>query len=263
MELENILYSKSDGVVTIALNRPKAFNSVDPGLGSDLVRALETVNDDPEARAVIITGTGKFFCTGGDITYFKTFFDTDPSEPFRQIIKNVNMAVMLIRRMPKPVIAMVNGVTGGGGFSIAAACDFRICGNSTKFRSAYASINMPGDGGWSIFVPLLIGFGRTMELMMLDPVLDAQQALQWGLVTKMVNDEDLEKEARAMAARLASGPTKAFAIAKENMNRSMLAILESQLELERSGMIAASRYADYTEGVHAFFEKRKPHFQGK
>lgn len=263
MELENVLYSKSDGVVTITLNRPKAFNSLDAGLGSDFVRALEAAHDDPEARAVIITGAGKFFCTGGDISYFKTFFDTDPSEPFRQIIKNLNIAMMLIRRMPKPVIAMVNGAAGGAGFTLAAACDLRICGNSTKFRYAYTSINMPGDGGWSLFVPLLIGFGRTMELIMLDPVLDAQQALQWGLVTKVVDDADLEKESRAMAARLASGATRAFAIAKENMNRSMLAILESQLELERSGMIAASRYADYIEGVKAFFEKRKPNFQGK
>ncbi len=263
MELENVLYSKSNGVVTITLNRPKAFNSLNLAMGGDLVRALEAAHDDPEARAVIITGSGKFFCTGGDIAYFKTFFDKDPSEPFRQVIKSLNLAVMLIRRMPKPVIAMVNGAAGGAGFTLAAACDLRICANSTKFRYAYTAINMPGDGGWSLFVPLLIGFGRTMELIMLDPVLDAQQALQWGLVTKVVDDADLEKESRAMAARLASGATRAFAIAKENMNRSMLAILESQLELERSGMIAASRCSDYFEGVNAFFEKRKANFQGK
>ena len=265
MEQQNVLYSKTDGIATVTLNRPKAFNSIDLDLGADLVRALEAAHDDTEVRAVLLTGSGKFFCTGGDLSYFTKFLEPgkDRSEPFRQIIKALNLAVMLIRRMPKPVIAVINGAAGGAGVSLAACCDLRICASSVKFRQAYTSIALAGDGGWSLFIPLLVGFGRAMELSLLDPVFDAKQALEWGLVTKVVDDADLGRESREMAAKLAAGATYAYALLKENMNRSVLALLESQIELERTGMINASRSSDYVEGIRAFLEKKKPDFKGQ
>jgi 2-(1,2-epoxy-1,2-dihydrophenyl)acetyl-CoA isomerase len=263
MELGSVIYTKSDGIATITLNRSKAFNSIDLDLGDDLVHALEAAHDDIEVRAVLLTGSGRFFCTGGDLSYFTKFLDTDPSEPFRQIIKRLNIAVMLIRRMPKPVIAVINGAAGGAGVSLAASCDLRICASSVKFRQAYTSLAMAGDGGWSLFIPLLIGFGKTMELTLLDPVFGAKEALEWGLVTTVVDDAELEKVSREMASKLARGATYAYALAKENMNRSVLALLESQIELERTGMINASRSSDYREGIKAFLEKTKPNFQGR
>lgn len=263
MELEFVIYAKSDGVATITLNRPKAFNSLNPELGRNLVRALEIAGEDSEVRVVLLTGSGGSFCTGGDLKYFTSYLETHPTEPFRQIIKDLNIAVMLIRRMPKPVIAVINGVAGGAGVSLAAACDLRICALSVKFRQAYTSIALSGDGGWSLFVPLLVGMSKAMELTLLDPVFDANDALEWGLVTKVVGDAELENEARKIAAQLAQGATYAFAIAKENINRSVLGMLESQIELERTGMINASRSLDYPEGINSFLQKKKPTFQGK
>jgi 2-(1,2-epoxy-1,2-dihydrophenyl)acetyl-CoA isomerase len=263
MELENVLYAKTDGIAKITLNRPKAFNSLNPGLGRDLVRALEIAQEDTEVRVVLLTGSGKSFCTGGDLKYFTEFLETHPTEPFRQIIKDLNIAVMLIRRMPKPVIAVINGVAGGAGVSLAASCDLRICASSVKFRQAYTSIALAGDGGWSLFIPLLDGMGKAMELTLLDPVFDAKEALEWGLVTKVVDDAELENESMKIAAQLAKGATYAYALAKENINRSVLGLLESQIELERTGMINASRSEDYPEGIKAFLEKKKPNFQGK
>ncbi len=263
MNFEHILFTKNSGVATIKFNRPKSFNALDLDSGSEIVAAIERCNEDEQIRAVIITGEGKAFCSGGDIAYFKKFLDTAPSEPFRDVIKYLNLAIIGIRRMPKPVIAAINGAVGGAGMSIAAACDLRISVASAKFRQAYTGIGMVGDGGWTIFVPLLTGFGKAMEMLLLDPVFDAKQAKEWGLVTVVVEDEKLNQTAFEIASKLAQGPTKAYAIAKENLNRSMIAHLESQLELERTGMIAASRTEDYVEGVRAFLEKRKPVFKGR
>lgn len=263
MDFENIIYTKKDAVATIRLNRPKLFNALDLRLGGELVSALEDCAEDTDVRAVIVTGEGKAFCSGGDIQYFKTFLEIDPSSPFRQVIKFLNLAVINIRRMQKPVIAAINGAVGGAGMSLAVACDMRISVSSARFRQAYTGIGMVGDGGWTLFVPLLAGYGRAMELLLLDPVFDAHQALAWGLVTQVVEDGQLEQSSLAMAVKLAQGPTKAFGIAKENMNRALMAFLENQLELERSGMIAASRTSDYLEGLKAFTEKRKPEFKGR
>jgi len=165
--------------------------------------------------------------------------------------------------MPKPVIAAINGAASGAGMSLAVACDLRMATASARFRQAYTGIGMVGDGGWTLFVPLLAGYSKAMELLLLDPVFDAHQAMAWGLVTQVVEDGQLENASMEMASRLAQGPTKAFGIAKENMNRALMAVLETQLELERSGMIAASRTSDYLEGIKAFTEKRKPDFKGR
>lgn len=263
MGYENIIVEVDAGVETIRLNRPQAFNSLNDAIGEELEREIENCAKDPSIKVLVITGEGKAFCSGGDITFFKKYFDSDPSEPFRQLIKRLNIVILTIRKMPKPVIAAINGAVGGAGFSLAAACDLRICASSVRFRQAYTSIGMTGDGGWSLLVPLLIGFGKATELLLLDPIFDAQQALQWGLVHQVVDDGELENKVKEIARKLATGPSTAFAIAKENLNQAMLGLLEKQLELERTGMVKASYTSDYLEGVHAFLEKRPPRFTGK
>jgi 2-(1,2-epoxy-1,2-dihydrophenyl)acetyl-CoA isomerase len=170
---------------------------------------------------------------------------------------------MGLRQMPKPVVAVINGPLGGGGFSLAAACDIRIAARSAIFRQAYTSISLVPDGAWTLVVPMLIGFGKATELVLLDPVLTAQQAQDWGLVNRVVDDADLWKEANEIIGKLAAGPTRAFAIAKENLNNAMLGLLYRQLELERSGMIRAAQSDDYREGLTAFFEKRTAVFNGR
>ena len=263
MQFENILFKKTSQIAIIKLNRPDSYNAMNFGLLNDLAKALEICADDEDTRAIILTGSGKAFCSGGDIAAFRKDMDTNPSDPLRQLIKILNVCILSIRTLPKPVIAAVNGPVGGGGLSLMAACDLRLCAASTRFRQAYTNLGLVPDGAWALMVGRLIGFGRAQELVFLDPVFGAEQALAWGLVNQITEDGELERVSMELAGKLAHGPTKAFAIAKENFNHSMLDLLERQLERERSGMIRAGKTSDYKEGLKAFFEKRPPVFSGK
>jgi 2-(1,2-epoxy-1,2-dihydrophenyl)acetyl-CoA isomerase len=263
MQFENILFKKTSQIAVIKLNRPDSYNAMNFGLLNDLAKALEICADDEYTRAIILTGSGKAFCSGGDIAAFQKDMETNPSDPLRQLIKVLNVCILSIRTMPKPVIAAVNGPVGGGGLSLMAACDLRLCAASTRFRQAYTNLGLVPDGAWALMVGRLIGFGRAQELVFLDPVFGAEQALAWGLVNQITEDGELERVSMELAGKLAHGPTKAFAIAKENFNHSMLDLLERQLERERSGMIRAGKTSDYKEGLKAFFEKRPPVFSGK
>lgn len=260
MVFENIFFTKINAVATIKFNRPKLSNSFNFDLGNDFVKALEICMEDNDTRAVIITGEGKAFCAGGDLDLFKK--SPDVSDTLRHLIKTLNMSINAIREMPKPVIAAINGAIGGAGMSIAAACDLAICVSSAKFKQGYTSVGLVPDGGWTLMVPLLIGFRKATELVLLDPVIDAQQALELGLVNKVVEDTELDKEVNMIALKIAQGPAKAFAIAKKNINKAMFGLLENHLELERQGMIIAGRTSDAKEGIAAFIEKRKPCFTG-
>ena len=261
MKLENVILKKSDHIGTITLNRPQAFNSFNFDLGNDLVTALEACTDDNDVKVVIITGAGRAFCAGGDLVLFQNSPDT--SNTFRQVIKILNTGIMVMRRMPKPVIASINGAVGAAGMSIAAACDLRICASSVNFKQAYTSVGLVPDGAWTLLIPLLIGLGRASELVLLDPVFDAQKALDMGFVNQVVEDSELDKVTYNVASRLAKGPSVAFAIVKENLNNAMLGFLERQLELERRGMTTVGKTADAMEGIAAFLEKRKPVFTGE
>ncbi len=263
MEFEHILLEKWDSVSVLRMNRPQSLNALSTGHLTDIVKGLEICAEDDEVRCVVLTGKGRAFCSGGDIGEFRDSLDTNPSEPLRQIIKLLNIAILAIRTMRKPVLAAINGAAGGAGISLAAACDLRLCAASARFRQAYTSLGLVPDGAWALLVPLLIGFSRANELIFLDTVFDARQALEWGLVNRVVEDPELEREVHELSGRLARGATTAFAIAKENMNHSMMDLLERQLERERSGMIRAGKTRDYQEGARAFFAKRLPEFTGK
>jgi 2-(1,2-epoxy-1,2-dihydrophenyl)acetyl-CoA isomerase len=158
---------------------------------------------------------------------------------------------------------MINGTAAGAGVSIAAACDLRICASSVKFRQAYTAIGLIPDGAWTLMVPLLIGFGKASELVYMDPVFDAREALQMGLVNKVVDDSELEKTTMDIALKLASGPTISYSIVKENLNNAFFGLLERQLELERRGMIWVGKTSDAKEGISSFIGKRKPNFKGQ
>lgn len=262
-EFKSIIFERLENVAAIRLNRPETFNALDFILGEELIEALESCFDDEEIKAVIITGEGRAFCSGGDLKFFKGYLGTDPAEPFRQLTKLLNRIIMDIRLLSKPIIAAINGSVGGAGMSIAAACDLRIAASSARFRQAYTGVGLVPDGGWTLTVPLLIGFAKATELVLLDPVLDARQALELGLVHQVVEDAELRGVSMEIASRLARGPTKSFAIAKELFNNALLGLLERQLELERAGIVKAAKTADYQEGIKAFFEKRRPGFTGR
>ena len=262
MKYKKLIFQERNGIAKITLNRPKEFNALDAEGVNELMKVIDHCRVDGDIRVVIITGEGRAFCAGGDIGFFKKFLESNPSEPFRDLLKILNALIISLRRMPKPVIASINGAIGGGGMAIASACDIRICASSAKFKTGYTTVGLVGDGGWTLTVPMLIGLGRAIELMLLDSVFDAKQALDWGLVNFVVEDSKLDRFTNDIASRLARGPTKAFAIAKENINQAVLGQLEHQLELEGIGMVNASGTHDYIEGVNAFLEKREPLFKG-
>lgn len=260
MKLKQVVLNQTDGVSTIKLNRPKEFNALNDELFKDLIKALEFCIDDEETKVVVITGEGKAFCAGGDVSLFK---DGDTGDTLRQLIKGMNTVILAIRRMPKPVIAMINGMTAGGGMSLASACDLRICGSSARFKQAYTASGLVPDGGWSILIPLLVGFGKASEMAYIDPLFGAREALNSGFVTMVVEDAELENTTMGIAQKLAKGPLIAYALVKENLNNAFFSLLERQLELEKQAMTIAGRTADVKEGMTAFSEKRAPVFVGR
>jgi len=264
MEMQDIAFDRTERVATLKFNRPKTFNAFCMSMGQDLIEALEVCSYDDDIRAVILTGVGKAFCSGGDISIFKTCLEKDPSRPIRELIVPFNKCITLIRRMPKPVICAVNGVASGAGMSFVAACDYRVAALSAKFKQAYTSVGLSGDGAWMLLVPMLIGYARAMEMVFFDPLIDAEKALAWGLVNKIVEDDKLMESSMAVADQLASGATKAYGLAKNNLNHAMMGILATQLQFEAEGMIKSSMATkDYLEGIKAFLERRKPEFIGR
>ena len=261
MDFKTIILDQSDDLAIIRMNRLKEMNTLNFELTADLLKALEVCWDDDTTKAVIITGSGKAFCAGGDVAAFRE--SQDIGDTTRQMTKLFNPLISGIRRMDKPVIAMINGVCMGAGLSIAAACDLRICAASAVFRQAYTSVGLTPDGAWGLNVPLLIGFGRASELIFTDPMIDAKKAYEIGLVGEVVDDADLEKKTMEKVQRIVKGPLAAFAIAKENLNRAMLPLLENQLEQERLGIMEAGRTHDAREGIDAMLERRKPSFSGR
>jgi 2-(1,2-epoxy-1,2-dihydrophenyl)acetyl-CoA isomerase len=261
MEFENLIFSKEEQVAYLSLNRPEAFNATNIGLFEDIVRAVEVCALDDGIKVIVLTGEGKAFCSGGDLAMFHSY--DDPGEAIRQLTKRLYFTISGIRRVPKPVIAMINGTTAGAGISLAAACDLRICASSAKFRQAYTSIGLVPDGAWTLIVPLLVGFGKAAELAYLDPVFGSQEALTMGLVNRVVPDGELKEATRQIARQIARGATCSYAIVKENFNEALLGLLERLLELERGGIIRAGKTADAREGIAAFMEKRMAVFTGR
>ncbi len=254
----------ADGVATITLNRPDVLNALDRALGVALVGAVAACAEDRSVRAVILTGAGRGFCAGGDIKAAWEYHQAgNPLHHyFRDVIVYLHRAILDMRRMPKPIIAAINGSAGGAGISLAGACDLRIAAEGAKFRQAYTALGLTPDGGWTALVAPLIGAAKAMELLLLDPKFDAAQAAAMGLVHEVVPDDAVMARARSVAARLANGPTTAYAGAKALINAALYPDLAAQLERERTHIIAQARTADFAEGACAFVEKRLPHFPG-
>jgi len=260
MELKHAIIKKSGFVTTIKLNRPKEFNALNYELILDLSKAIEYCADDDETRVVVITGEGKAFCAGGDVSLMR---EGDVGNTLRQLIKAMNPVIIDIRRIAKPVIAMINGVAGGGGLTLAAACDIRIAASSAKFKQAYTSSGLVPDAGWSLLVPMLIGFSKASELVYIDKPFNSREAQEFGFVNMVVEDDKLEEITINIARTISEGPSIAYALTKENMNYAFFSLLERQLELEKKAMTKVGRTEDLKEGMIAFAQKRKPVFIGR
>ena len=254
--------------MVVTLNRPEARNALTPSMIQDLSSALAAADSDPGVRCVVITGSGAAFCAGADVKDFQQVLKNSGRQGLSDQIGSLatllhNDVILAIRRLPKPVIASVNGVAAGAGFSLALACDLRIAAEDARLVMAYAGIGATADGGSTYLLPRLIGQARTMELYLDNPVLDARRALELGLVSRIVPTGELAQQCMQWAQRLAQGPTVAYARMKELMDLSWSSSFASQLDSEARAIADVALTEDFSEGISAFVDKRKPKFQGR
>jgi 2-(1,2-epoxy-1,2-dihydrophenyl)acetyl-CoA isomerase len=246
-------------ILEVTLNRPEAYNALDLAMMELLRDTLASAAADDSIQGILLTGSGKAFCAGGDLKWISQQTER-PGSVLHRLAPQFHLSVTEIRRMAKPVVAAINGIAAGGGFSLALACDFRVMGQSAVLRQAYTSSGLSIDGGGSFALPRLVGLARAMEIMAFDEPISSSQALAWGLVTKVIPDEQVRMEAQAMLDRLARGALYSFAWSKRLLLDSFNNTLESQLELERQGISACAAHPHGEEGIKAFVEKRKPSF---
>jgi 2-(1,2-epoxy-1,2-dihydrophenyl)acetyl-CoA isomerase len=235
------------------------YNALNLDVVKILGETLSAAATDPSIEGVLLTGKGKAFCAGGDLTWISQQIEDAGSVLYR-LAPQFHLSIIEIRRMEKPVVAAINGIAAGGGFSLALACDFRVMGQSATLRQAYTSSGLSIDGGGSFALPRLVGLARAMEIMAFDKPITSDQALQWGLVTKVVPDKEIIVGARALLNDLTRTALHSFAWSKKLMNASFHNTLETQLELERQGISDCASHPNGQEGIQAFVEKRKPAF---
>lgn len=264
MNLETVLYSFGGSVATIQMNRPDALNALSLQLGKDLAAAVRSAISD-QARAVILTGTGRAFCSGGDLREMKAMGESDGSiEAFLdEPLKALHQVIALIRETPIPFVAAVNGVCAGAGTNFALACDLVIAADDASFNEAFVRIGLSPDCGGTFFLPRAIGEKLSAEMLMTGSTISAQRAVEIGMINRVVPATELMSESYALAARLASGPTATIGRVKRMLNASSSNDLQAQLRLEADCQVESGRTVDFKEGVAAFFEKRPPRFDGK
>lgn len=258
--MSSILYSVNNGVAHIRLNRPDKFNSFNREMALAMQDALKNAAADKNVRAIYITGEGKAFCAGQDLSEA-----INPDGPGIQKIvrEHYNPIIALIRQIEKPIVCGVNGVAAGAGANIALACDVVLSAKSASFIQAFSKIGLIPDSAGTFFLPRLIGFQRASALMMLGDKVNADEALQMGMLYKVIADEQLQEEALKTAETLALMPTKGIGLTKRLLNESLFNNLETQINREEIVQAEAGQTYDYNEGVKAFLEKRKPVFKGE
>jgi 2-(1,2-epoxy-1,2-dihydrophenyl)acetyl-CoA isomerase len=255
-----VLTQQHGTILEITLNRPDVYNALNLDMMKMLGETLSYAATNDAIKGVIITGNGKAFCSGGDLKSISQQAE-DAAAVLHRLAPQFHLSITEIRRMEKPVIAAINGIAAGGGFSLALACDFRVMAQSTILRQAYTSSGLSMDGGGTFALPRLVGLGRAMEIMAFDNPISSAQALEWGLVTKVVPDDQVLSETLGMLETLTLGALQSFAWSKKLMTHSFNNTLETQLELERQGISDCAAHPNGQEGILAFLEKRKPSFR--
>jgi 2-(1,2-epoxy-1,2-dihydrophenyl)acetyl-CoA isomerase len=264
-QLETVNVQVSDGVATVELNRPETLNAWNRQLGLDLLAALRGAEQDDAVRAVVIRGAGRGFSSGADLKDVSGGQTTPDGHPdvYKTLTELYHPIMQTIREIPKPVVGAVKGPAVGIGCSLALCCDLIVAAQSAYFLLAFVNIGLAPDGGSSLFVPTRVGMARATELAMLGERLPAAQALEWGMVNRVVPDERLDEEVDALAARLAGGPTRSYAAAKRQLNNWLYSRMAEQLELEAQLQQEMAGSDDFVEGVMAFAEKRAARFSGR
>ena len=261
MEYKNLKFEVENNIGRIILNRPEAANAITVPLVKELLDVAIKCESGEPIRALILQGEGSIFCAGGDLKFMTE--QDNLRESISEMIGILHVALSKIDHLDAPLIGAITGTAAGAGLSLVSACDMAIAGKSVKFTSAYTAAGLTPDGSSTFHLPRSIGKKRTMELMLTNRVLSADEALDWGLINSVVDDDDVIKEANKLAGRIALGPTKAFGGVKEMIRQSFSNGLETQMELESQIFLEQLKGEDGPEGIKAFTEKRRPSYKGK
>jgi 2-(1,2-epoxy-1,2-dihydrophenyl)acetyl-CoA isomerase len=262
-EYETLVFEEKDNVAWIRMNRPENFNALNLPMAKELCQATAYCATEKQIRAVVLTGTGRAFCAGGDVKDMsKHLKETGRADLFlRDLALHLHSFVAEVVRMPKPVIAAVNGTAAGAGFSMSLACDMSLAVQGMSFVMAYTGIGLVPDGSSSYFLSRLVGPRKAMEIVYLNEPISADEALRLGIVNHVYLAEDFEKSVSSLALKLAQGPMETYGRAKQLLRLGLIETLESQMENERQGIAMSSLSAEFQEGVTAFVEKRKADFR--
>lgn len=260
MSYQTLKYECSDGVAVITLNRSEAHNVMNAEMVRDLMEVSLTCADDAEVRVVLLTAEGKAFCAGGDLRSFAEAGE-DVSRHITEMTTYLHAACSRFAHMDAPLVVAVNGVAAGAGLSLVCMGDLALSASSAKFTSAYTAAGLTPDGSSTWFLPRLIGLRRAQELYLTNRMLNAEEAEEWNLINRVVDDDELMTEATALAEKLADGPTGAFGRVKRLLQHSATDSLEGQMEREARSIAAAASLPEGQEGIQAFLEKRAPDFR--
>jgi 2-(1,2-epoxy-1,2-dihydrophenyl)acetyl-CoA isomerase len=259
---ETIKADTRDGYLELTLNRPELLNPLDQQSAAELCDALEGVGEREDVRAVLLRGEGRAFCAGGNVKQMEQSLDGNPAEFFDAPLAKIHEAARWLTELPRPVVCAVQGFASGAGFNLALCCDLILCSPETRFNQAFVRIGLVPDTGGFFNLPRRVGTTRAMEMFLLGDFVDAEQALAFGIVNRVVPADRLVGEARELARRLAAGPTTAYAEIKRLLLQSTGASLSETLDAERQAQLRVAESRDFKEGVRAFFEKRAPSFRG-
>ena len=258
MNYNTLKYHNENGITTISLNRPDRYNAFNFEMSKELQDALAVARDDEHCRVIVFTGEGKAFCSGQDL---KDIVGSDKG--FSEIVYECyNPIVKAMRSIPKPIICRLNGIAAGAGCSLVLASDFTVAGESATLIEVFVNVGLVLDSGSSFFLPRVVGSNKAFELATMGSKVSAQQAVDWGMINRVVPMDQLDDEVQKVASYYASAPTKAIGMMKEMLNKSTYSTLDEMLELEAKYQEIAGNSNDYKEGLAAFGEKRKPNFSG-